>query len=174
MIKEEEVFRIGRIGKAHGVHGEVSFQVDDDVFDRTDADFLVLDIDAILVPFYIESYRFKSQNVALMKFCNVKTQDQARELTGCDVYFLRRLADEDNINMGHAQLVGYRLVDSSNGCEVGKIRAIDDTTVNLLFEVERKDGVTVLIPASEELIEDIDNQRQLVKTQLPQGILDLD
>ena len=48
MIKPEEVYKIGRLGKAHGVKGEVSFQFDDDIFDRVDADYLVLDIDGIL------------------------------------------------------------------------------------------------------------------------------
>ena len=68
MIKQEEVYRIGRLGKAHGVKGEVSFMFDDDIFDRVDADYLVLDIDGILVPFFIEEYRFRSDTVALMKF----------------------------------------------------------------------------------------------------------
>ena len=54
MIKAEEVYKIGRLGKAHGVKGEVSFQFDDDIFDRVDADYLVLDIDGILVPFFME------------------------------------------------------------------------------------------------------------------------
>ena len=40
MIKKEEVYKIGRLGKAHGVKGEVSFQFDDDIFDRVDADYL--------------------------------------------------------------------------------------------------------------------------------------
>ena len=65
MIKPEEVYRIGRLGKVHGVKGEVSLQFDDDVFDRVDADYLVLEIDGILVPFFIEEYRFRSDNVAL-------------------------------------------------------------------------------------------------------------
>ena len=51
MIKPEEVYRIGRLGKAHGVKGEVSLQFDDDIFDRVDCDYLVLDVDGILVPF---------------------------------------------------------------------------------------------------------------------------
>lgn len=39
MIKQDEVYRIGRLGKAHGVKGELTFQVEDDVFDRVGADF---------------------------------------------------------------------------------------------------------------------------------------
>lgn len=52
MIRQEEVFKIGKIGKPHGVKGEVSLMFEDDVFDRVDADYLVLLIDGILVPFF--------------------------------------------------------------------------------------------------------------------------
>ena len=52
MIKKEEVYRIGQIGKPHGVKGELSFHFEDDVFDRTDADNLILEVDGILVPFF--------------------------------------------------------------------------------------------------------------------------
>ena len=95
MIRQEEVYKIGRLGKAHGVKGEVSLQFDDDIFDRVDADYLVLDIDGILVPFFMEEYRFRSDAVALVKFEDIDTQQRASELTGCDVYFPRALADED-------------------------------------------------------------------------------
>ena len=50
MIKEQEVYKIGVIGKAHGVKGELSIQIDDDVFDRVDAEYLVLKLDGIFVP----------------------------------------------------------------------------------------------------------------------------
>ena len=155
MIRREEVYKIGRLGKTHGVRGEISFLLDDDVFDRTDADYLILDIDGILVPFFIEEYRFKTDSNALMKFDGIDTQERARELTGCDVYFPRSLADEDEMNVSWAELVGYSLIDSNSGKTVGEIAAIDDSTINILFELT--DGK--LIPASEELIQQIDTTR---------------
>ena len=82
MIKRDDVYRIGTIGKSHGVKGEVSFRFDDDVFDRVDADYLVLDIDGILVPFFIEEYRFRGNETAIVKFEDVDSQDGARALTG--------------------------------------------------------------------------------------------
>lgn len=88
MIKQNEVYKIGRIGKPHGVNGELQMQFDDDVFDRVSADYLVLDIEGILVPFFIEDYRFRSDNVLLIKFSDIDTQERARELTGSDVFFL--------------------------------------------------------------------------------------
>ena len=82
MIRKEDVYRIGKLGKTHGVRGEISFLFDDDVFDRVDADYLILSIDDILVPFFIEEYRFKTDSNALMKFEGIDTQERARELTG--------------------------------------------------------------------------------------------
>lgn len=169
MIKREEVYKIGKLGKAHGVKGEVSLQFDDDIFDRTDADYLILDIDDILVPFFIEEYRFRSDSVALMKFDGIDTQDRARQLTGCDVYFPRALADDVDDAPTLALLVGFRLVDAESGKEVGTIAAIDDQTTNLLFELE--DGR--LIPAAEELITDIDQKRRVITMNIPEGLLEL-
>ena len=64
MIKQEEVYKIGKLGKPHGVKGEINFLFDDDVFDRVDAQYLILDIDEILVPFFMEEYRFRSDSTA--------------------------------------------------------------------------------------------------------------
>jgi len=168
MIKREEVYKIGKLSKAHGVKGELSFLFDDDVFDRTDADYIIVDIDGILVPFFIEEYRFKTDNNALMKLEGIDTMEQARELSGCDVFFPRNLSDEDE-QVSWAKITGYELIDTSTGKSIGKIASIDDSTINILFELE--DGK--LIPASEDLIQDIDIKRQKIEINLPEGILEL-
>lgn len=168
MIRQEDVYKIGRLGKVHGVVGELTFLIDDDVFDRTDADYLILEVDGILVPFFIEEYRFKTDSTVLMKFDGIDTQDKARELTGCDVYFPRSASDDAD-TLSWAEIIGYQLVDSTKGTNVGRIAAIDDTTLNTLFELE--DGR--LIPASDELISDIDKENRIIKISLPEGILEL-
>ena len=168
MIRQEEVYRIGRLGKAHGVKGELTFMFDDDVFDRTDADYLVLEVDGILVPFFIEEYRFRSDTTALVKFEDIDTVERARQLTGCDVYFPRALADGDEAP-SLSMLVGFGLVDATTGTKVGTIAAIDDSTANLLFELE--DGR--LIPANDDLITDIDTKHKVIKMNIPEGLLEL-
>ena len=168
MIKQEEVYRIGRIGKTHGVKGELSFLFDDDVFDRVDCDYLVLDVDGILVPFFIEEYRFKSDSNAIVKFCDVDTQPRAAELTGCDVYFPRALADEDD-EPSLSMLVGFNIVEANSGKTIGRIVAIDEFTANLLFELE--DGR--LIPANDDLIHNIDTKKRTIWMDIPDGLLEL-
>ena len=170
MIKEQSVYKIGIIGKAHGVKGELSIQIDDDIFDRVDAEYLVLKLDGIFVPFFMEEYRFKSDSVALVKFEGVDTQERARELTGVEVYFPRELAEQDeSAELSYSALVGYTLIDDNSGKPVGTIAYVDEQTINIMFELE--DGR--LIPASEELIVDVDQQARTITLDIPDGILDL-
>jgi 16S rRNA processing protein RimM len=169
MIKREDVYKIGRLGKAHGVKGEVSFQFTDDIFDSVDAEYLVLDVDGILVPFFMEEYRFRNDSVCLVKFCDVDTQQRAQELTGCDVYFPRALAEEAEETPSLSSIVGFKIVSVPDGSTIGTIAAIDDSTQNILFELE--DGT--LIPASDELIENIDVNKKEIIMNIPEGLLDI-
>ena len=169
MIADDKVYRIGVIGKPHGVRGEVSFRFDDDIFDTVDADFLILKIDGILVPFFMEEYRFRSDEVALVKFEDIDSQESAARLTGAEVYFLREQADGDGGAMPPARTVGYAIEDSSTHNIIGVIASVDDSTSNLLFELE--DGK--LIPVAEEWIEEIDTDARKIVMKIPEGLLDL-
>lgn len=174
MIREEEVYKIGKIGKPHGVKGEMSFMFDDDVFDRVDADYIILLIDGILVPFFIEEYRFRSEETALIKLCDIDTQEKARELTNCNVYFPRSLSDSACDDMALAEIVGFRIVSENSEKIIGTITAIDTSTENILFEVEALDGKVLLIPAAQELIKDINTENRQITVELPEGLLDLE
>lgn len=167
MIKEDEVYKIGRIGKPHGISGEVTLRFSDDVFDRVDADYLVLMVDGILVPFFIEEYRFRSDEVALVKFEDIDTKDRASELTGCDVFFPRHLADAGDDVLTWSQIVGYDIVDVLSDKTIGRIEAVDETTINILLELS--DGT--LIPAADEFIEDIDHEERKLMMRLPEGLV---
>ena len=169
MIRDEEVYKIGKLGKTHGVRGEISFLFDDDVFDRVEADYLVIEVDGILVPFFIEEYRFKSDANAIVKFEDIDTQERARELTGCEVFFPRELADSDDDSLSWAAIVGFDIIEAKSGNKIGRIASVDDTTLNVLFCLE--DGR--LIPASEDFITEIDQQARTITMQLPEGLLNL-
>ena len=167
MIKGDEVYKIGRIGKPHGISGEVTLRFSDDVFDRVDADYLVLMVDGILVPFFIEEYRFRSDEVALVKFEDIDTKDRASELTGCDVFFPRHLVDAGDDVLTWSQIVGYDIVDVLSDKTIGRIEAVDETTINTLLELS--DGT--LIPAADEFIEDIDHEERKLMMRLPEGLV---
>lgn len=169
MIKEEDVYRIGHITRTHGVKGEVALCFTDDVWDRADADYLVLRIEGILVPFFMEEYRFRSDAVALVKFEDYDTSEQAEALCGCDVYFPHSLTPDDAPEEGYTwrYFTGFTLMEEQHGT-LGTISHVDDSTANVLFQVGDR-----LIPAAEDFVTDIDHQGRTITMRLPEGLLDL-
>jgi len=173
MIRQEEVFRIGRIGRPHGIKGEVIFMFNDDVFDQVDADYLILQVDGILVPFFIEEYRFRTDESVLLKLEGIDTQEQARELTHCEVFFPRALALDQEEGVSWAQIVGFQIVNAAGLMPIGTIASVDDSTENVLLEVTSDTGKELLIPAASALIQDIDEAHRVIIMDLPEGLLSL-
>lgn len=169
MIKQEEVYKIGRLGKPHGINGEMFFYFDDDIFDRVECDYLVLEIDGILVPFYMDEYRFRKGSVALVKFTDINSVERATELTNTEVYFPRELAETEDESPTLMFLVGFDIINADNGKTVGTINGIDDSTSNILFEL----STGQLIPASDDLIRNIDTENEEIVMDIPEGLLDI-
>lgn len=170
MIRKEEVFKIGVINKPHGIKGEVSFTFTDDIFDRVDCDYLILLMDGILVPFFMKEYRFRSDTVALVKFEGIDTAEQARRFTNVEVYFPKKFMDEQEDVTSWNFFIGFRVEDVHHGY-LGEITNVDDTTLNVLFAIE-KDGEELLLPAHEEFIIDLDREKKVMKVNVPDGLIE--
>ena len=56
---------------------------------------------------------------------------------------------------------------------LGEVVDVDITTVNTLFVVEQE-GEELLVPAQEEFILGIDQEKKLITVELPEGLLNLD
>ena len=169
MITEQEVYKIGQIGRTHGVKGEVTFNFTDDVWDRAESEYLFLRVDGILVPFFLEEYRFRSDSTALVKFLDYDTADDVQFLVGCEVFFPHELTpdmDED-AEYTWRYVTGFELYDEKAGL-IGTIDSVDDSTQNVLFSVAGQ-----LIPAAEDWITDIDHKQRAIHMALPEGLLSL-
>lgn len=173
MIRPEEVYRIGKLAKPHGVKGEISFQFTDDVFDRSDeCDYLVFLLDGIYVPFFIEEYRFKSGMVALMKFEGIDSVEAARQYVGVEVYFPKKYmvhAEDEGLSWNY--FVGFKMEDKHLGM-LGEIVEVDESTINTLFVVKNTDGDELLVPAQEAFILDMDHDERVMLMDLPEGMVD--
>ena len=172
MIKKEEVFKIGVFNKPHGVKGELSFTFTDDIFDRVDGEYLICLLDGILVPFFIEEYRFRSETSALVKLENVDTAEQARKFTNVEVYFPLKFVEEDDSDdiPTWGYFVGFRVKDIHHG-DLGEIVAVDDSTMNVRFSIERPDGEEILLPAHEEFIVKLEKKKRRLTVEVPEGLL---
>ena len=153
MIKKDEIFKIGIFNKPHGVKGEVSFTFTDDIFDRVDCEYLVCLLDGIFVPFFIEEYRFRSDTTALVKLEGVDTAEKARMFTNVEVYFPKKYVEQDDETEDIPTwnfFIGFKVKDVRHG-DLGEIVAVDASTMNVLFAIE-KDGEELLLQRQSSLM----------------------
>lgn len=175
MIKEEEVFYIGRITKFRGISGEVEMLFTDDAFDRGNCEYLVLDMDGILVPFFWEEYKFKNHETAIIQFEDFHNEQDAKKIIGVKVYYPKHaLPEEDDsqtLNSWKA-LTGFTVYDVE-GAELGTIETVDDSSANILFYVSTKKGEELLIPFHEDFLLNYHLKERTLTLQLPEGLLEL-
>ena len=173
MITEDDVYKIGSITRTHGVRGEVAFQFTDDVWDRVEADYLFLLIDGLLVPFFLEEWRFRSDNVALLKFEDVDSSDAATGLVGAEVCFPKELTptevDEEDLTWQH--FTGFEVWQGES--LLGTVASVLDQTANVLLVVETPAGSELLIPAHEDFVLEADHRERRLLVDVPDELLTL-
>lgn len=173
MIREEEVFKIGQFAKPHGIKGEISLVTNSDVLEDAEDPYLVCEMDGILVPFFVEEFRYKTDTVTLVKLEGVDSEVDARMFVNKEVFYSLDAVDEDDLvgDMTWDSFIGYTVVDERHG-SLGKVTGVDESTINVLLSVDH-DGEELLIPAAEELITDADHEARRLTVLLPDGLLDL-
>ncbi|MCQ2203979.1 MAG: ribosome maturation factor RimM [Bacteroidales bacterium] len=176
MIEKDDCVRVGKIAKSHGVNGEVvvraesGFDVDDLSYE-----FLLVEIDGGLVPFYVEEIRVKNNEDALVKFELIETQDDTRRLAGRDVYICREWAETeegDLEDVSTGMLIGYMAFDKESG-KLGVITEIDDQVgANPLFVIDNE-GEELLVPIADEFVKEVNDENRTVVFELPEGLVDM-
>lgn len=174
MIKEEEVYRIGQISKPHGIHGELLMNFTDDSFDQEDCDLIILRRDGILVPFFFNALRYRSDSSCLITLDGIDSEAKARDLAGSDVYLPQsyKLAPEDGEDFTYQDIVGFTAIDKRAG-ELGEVTFVDESTMNTLMIIERF-GKELMVPLHEEFVTEVDLDTRTIHLVLPSGLLNLD
>ncbi|MDE6301631.1 MAG: ribosome maturation factor RimM [Muribaculaceae bacterium] len=175
MITPDSLTEVGQIFKPHGIKGEVSITLDYD-FSPEDVRCFLIDREGIFVPFFVAESRRRGSESWLVRFEGVENERQAAEFSNAILFALTAelpvdFSDEDADGVHLYDLEGFRLIDGEH--EIGVIRSIDDSTVNILFEVETPAGLKVLVPFAEELLVALDPENRTLTLDLPAGILDI-
>jgi len=172
MIREEEVFRIGKFKKPHGIKGEIAFYFENDIFDKVDCPYIICKVDGIYVPFFVKDYRFKGADIALISLEDVNDDIQAKRFNGLDVYFPREyFNEEEDTEYTFDFFIGFSVIDGQLG-NIGVITAVDDATINTLFLINGIENKEIIIPASEDLITSVDIENKLIYFNLPSGLIE--
>ncbi|MFD6226345.1 ribosome maturation factor RimM [Streptomyces sp. NPDC060232] len=164
---------VARIGRAHGIKGEVTVEV------RTDEPELRLSPGAVLRtepasvgPLTIETGRVHSGRL-MLRFAGVKDRTAAESLRNTLL-----IADVDPAELPEEEdeYYDHQLMDLdvvlADGTEIGRITEISHLPSQDLFIVERPDGTEVMIPFVEEIVAEIDLEEQRCVITPPPGLID--
>lgn len=175
MIERDSLVSVGELLKPHGVKGEITAGLDDGITPGM-LSCMILEMDGIPVPFFVESFRPKGASW-LVKFDGIDDDTAAMRVARHTVWALKAevpdAADGDD-GLYLSDLAGYTLLDAADGLRaVGRITGFDDSTENILLFVERPDGSDALVPYSDDLLEDVDTGARTISMNLPRGLFDL-
>ncbi|MFI1963598.1 ribosome maturation factor RimM [Streptomyces pathocidini] len=164
---------VARIGRAHGIKGEVTVEV------RTDEPELRLAPGAVLAtepasagPLTIETGRVHSGRL-LLRFDGVRDRTAAEALRNT---LLIAEVDPEEIPEDPEEFYDHQLIDldvvTVDGTEVGRIAEISHLPYQDLLVVRRPDGGEVLVPFVGEIVPEIDLEAQRAVIDPPAGLLD--
>ena len=164
---------IGQIAKLHGYKGGVSLFLDvTHPEEYMDMESFFIEIDGILTPFFVESFKLKNKGFAAVKFQGVDSEQKARSLLKKKVFIPEtELRELDESNFYDHEVIGYEVEDVVKG-EIGNIAAIADLKQNPLLIIEFKDK-EILLPIFEGLIVKVDRKLKRLKVKAPDGLIDL-
>ncbi|MYV53032.1 ribosome maturation factor RimM [Streptomyces sp. SID3212] len=164
---------VARIGRAHGIKGEVTVEV------RTDEPELRLGPGAVLGtepasagPLTIATGRVHSGRL-LLRFEGVSDRGGAEALRNI---LLIAEVDPEELPEDPEEFYDHQLMDLdvvlADGTEIGRITEITHLPSQDLFIVERPDGSEVMIPFVEEIVTEIDLEEQRAVIDPPPGLID--
>jgi 16S rRNA processing protein RimM len=164
---------VGRIGRAHGIKGEVGIDVRTDEPDRRFADGATVVTEAKVVrTLTVESSRWHSGRL-LVKFAEVPDRTAAEQLR--NLYVQSEIDEderpEDPDEFYDRDLIGLA-VRTTDGAEVGEVRDVVHLPSQDLLEIRRTAGNVVLVPLVEELVPEISLDKQYVVVADRPGLLD--
>ncbi|MBQ7740719.1 MAG: 16S rRNA processing protein RimM [Eubacterium sp.] len=166
----QQYLEIGKVNNTHGLKGEVKF------------DFWCDDISYLkqLKTLYTDSEGKGAltlscvrpqKNIAILKFAEITTIEQAEELKGRVLFCNRDDAQIDEDAYYIADIIGCAVVDSETGEEYGKINDVMNYGSCDIYEV-KKDKKTYLVPATPDIIIEIDFENEKVMIKPMKGLFD--
>ncbi|WP_405744991.1 ribosome maturation factor RimM [Streptomyces sp. NBC_01525] len=164
---------VARIGRAHGIKGEVTVEV------RTDEPELRLAPGAVLAtdpstagPLTIETGRVHSGRL-LLRFAGVRDRTAAEALRNI---LLIAEVDPEEVPEDPEEFYDHQLIDldvvTRDGTVVGRITEVSHLPYQDLLVVGRPEGGEVLIPFVSEIVPEIDLEEQRAVIDPPPGLLD--
>lgn len=171
----EKELRVGVIGKAQGIRGEVRVHPTTDTLD----DFLELDNFKLkknrnkdLNTLTIEKARIQ-KNFCIVKFKEIADRNAAELLNGSELYINREDAPELPEGVFYySDIIGLKVITDDDR-ELGVLKDIYETGANDVYSVVNSDGKEILLPAIPDVILSTDLDEGIIRVHMLCGLEDL-
>lgn len=114
---------------------------------------------------------FSQNNNYVVEFDSVSDRDTAERLAGCSCLIKAGDFDVSILEQQDDSLIQYRVVDEVHG-ELGVVRDIEANSWQDLLVVEGDKGI-IYIPYVEEFVCQEDESNRILKTKIPDGLIEL-
>lgn len=132
---------------------------------------IFIKLDGIITPFFIYYYKQIIKNKFLINF-----DDSVKEenFLGKNLYLnIKELKNNKIEHNNYYYLINYKAIDINNGY-IGYIYKINDQLPQYLFEIKNDDNNRIiLVPMVDAFIKNINNIKNIILLDLPEGLLDI-
>ncbi len=172
-MKKDDHYLLGSLLKTSGIKGEIVLKFNDDCQEEIQKlESIFIDVDNKLVPFFIEEIRIKSIRTAVVKLEGLDNEIKSAEFIGLEFYISHDRANQLNIESEEfIEVIGYQVYNQDNEL-IGEVIELVDIPDNPLLSVKTEKG-EVLLPAKDELILEIDDQINIIKLSVSEGLIDI-
>jgi len=172
-MNKEDCFHLGHVAKSIGFKGQVSVLIDaTNPYEYSKLESVFVEINNVLVPFFIDSISINDKGFAKIKFSGVDTEEQSKSLVKKPVHLpLTHLPKLEGNQFYFHEVVGYKVEDTTRG-DIGEIVQVVELNNNPLLEI-KFEGKEILIPLQDEFIVEINKKDKIFKVNCPEGLIDL-
>ena len=177
--EKNRLVRVARIGKPHGIRGEVTVEV---FTDSPETRFSVGSVLALRLPsdtnaadkqLTVEKARW-NKKILLLKFEEFSDRNTAEVFRDAMLYAPTEHLPDDNDEWYADDLIGLAVyVGSIKAAKIGDVTGLITGTAQDLLQVRLVDGREVLIPFVEEIVPEINEEKGIVVITPPPGLLEL-
>ncbi len=171
-MRKEDCYFLGKITRRHGLQGNVFLKLDTDQPEMyTKLESIFVDINGLLVPFFIAKQSWSKGETLIVSFKN-STEALVDQVVGKDVYLpLSGLPKLTGLKFYYHEVVGFEIREE-DGKSCGIIESINDQTGQHYFVLDLA-GKQIVIPIIRDWILELNREEKFLKMSLPEGLMDV-
>jgi 16S rRNA processing protein RimM len=165
------MFIVGQVLKPQGIKGEIKVKSISPNPERFKTLKKIYIQKEDLIPYSIEAVRISNKFVFL-KIFGINNRDDTENLRGCDIL----IDDSDLIDLLPGDyfihdLVGCQVV-TEDGLKLGELKDVSQYSSNDVYVVKNEAGKEILLPATKEVIKQVNIDQKKITVHLLEGLLE--